>query len=660
MSAHAHSPLNKITLGGLIISLGIIYGDIGTSPLYVMKEILGGEAISRDLVLGGLSCIFWTLTLQTTLKYVVLTLKADNNGEGGIFSLYTLVRRSKYKWLIVPAIIGGSALLADGIITPPISVASAVEGLGSVRGLEEYFNAGNSITIGVVISIIVLLFVFQQFGTKAVGRLFGPIMTCWFIMLGVLGSWQIIHLPGVLQAVNPMYAIRLLQVHPEGIVVLGAVFLCTTGAEALYSDMGHCGRKNIRISWIFVKAMLVLNYFGQGAWLIQNEGHVLSEFGKDANPFYLIMPHWFLIPGVVIATSAAVIASQALITGSYTLINEAMRLNLWPRVRVKYPTDLKGQMYIPSINWLLMFGCIAIVLFFRKSTNMSAAYGLAIVLCMMMTTLLLNFYMHMKRFNVVFIIISISAYVFIESLFLIANLSKFWNGGWFTLLVAGVLISVMAVMFISKKIKDRYIETVKINDFKPVIQELSVDQTIPKYATHLVYLTSANLPGEVETKIVHSILQRKPKRADIYWFVHVDVADDPYRMEYKVTHIAENDIIRIDFTLGFRVAPKINMLFRKVLEDLVANKEVDITSRYHSLSKNNLVGDFQFIVIQKYLSNENDLPFFERIILRAYFMLKRVSVSEERAFGLETSSVYVEKFPLIIRPSKELPVKRVF
>jgi len=650
MSSHANS-FSKVTLGGLLISLGIIYGDIGTSPLYVMKAIIGDMPIQRHIVFGGISCIFWTLTLQTTLKYVVLTLRADNNGEGGIFSLYTLVRRLKYKWLIVPAIVGGSALLADGIITPPISVSSAIEGL---RIFNQHIN-----TVPIVIGILALLFIIQQFGTKAVGKLFGPVMACWFVMLGVLGVMQIAKHPLIFQALNPLYAIHLLSIHPEGIFVLGAVFLCTTGAEALYSDLGHCGKKNIRISWIFVKTMLVLNYFGQGAWLVMHEGRTLVSLGNAGNPFYGIMPDQFVIIGIIISTSATVIASQALISGSFTLINEAMRLNLWPKVRVKYPTEMKGQLFIPSINWLLLAGCISIVLLFRESSNMEAAYGLSIVLCMIMTTLLLGFYMHMKRYHPLFIGGTVLVYLVIESLFLIANLSKFMHGGWFTLIIAGILVTVMSIMFLSKRIRDRYTETVRIDKFKRVIQDLSVDTSIPKYATHLVYLTGASHPGEIETKVIHSILQRKPKRADVYWFIHVHVTDDPYRMEYKVTHIATDDIIRVDFMLGFRIAPRINMLYRKVLEDLVAQKEVDITSRYDSLNKNNVAGDFQFIVIQKYLSGENDLPIHERLIMEAYFMLKRISLSEEKAFGLETSSVLVEKFPFIIRPRKEIQIHRV-
>lgn len=642
--------INKVTLGGLLVTLGIIFGDIGTSPLYVMSAIIGKDTIDADIVKGAISAVFWTLTLQTTIKYVILTLRADNNGEGGIFSLFTLVRRSKFKWLLVPAVIGGSALLADGIITPPISVSAAVEGL-------RFFNPELN-TVPLVIGILFALFFIQQFGTGFIGKFFGPLMTLWFLMLGILGVMQLSGNWSILSALNPYYTYKLLATHPSGILILGAIFLCTTGAEALYSDLGHCGKNNIRVSWIFVKTMLVLNYFGQGAWLISHQGQKLELF-KSSNPFYAIMPESFLPFGIVIATIAAVIASQALISGSFTLINEAMRLHLWPKVKVKYPTILKGQIYIPSLNWLLLSGCIMVVLYFRESSNMESAYGLAIILCMLMTTTLLNFYMHMKRYNKYFIYFIITVYFIIELSFLGANLSKFSHGGWITLLIAACLIVIMTVWHLSKKIGKRYVDMVKFDDHKQLLIDLSNDDSLQKYATHLVYMTSANNPDEIEAKIIYSILQKRPKKADVYWFVHVDVMNEPYRMDYKVTHIADNDIIRIDFRLGFRVAPKINLMFRKVVQDMVKNKEVDITSRYESLNKNNVIGDFKFVVLEKFLSYENDLPAFEKIVLSIYFFLKKYSLSEAKAFGLDSSSVKVEKFPFVINQPKEMQMKRI-
>lgn len=641
-----NSSANKATFAGMLVALGIIYGDIGTSPLYVMKAIVGTQPIDDLIVLGALSCIFWTLTLQTTLKYVVLTLQADNKGEGGIFSLYTLVKRLKKKGLILPAIIGGSALLADGIITPPISVSSAIEGLKIYRPDID--------TVPIVIGILFALFFIQRFGTSFIGKFFSPMMLLWFGMLGILGCMPLMSDLSVLKALNPYYAIQLLSIHHEGFYVLGFVFLCTTGAEALYSDMGHCGRGNIRVSWIFVKSMLVLNYFGQGAYLMMHSGETLTSLngGKlPGNPFYLLMPDWFLPFGIAIATAAAVIASQALISGSFTLISEAMRLNFWPKVLVKFPTELKGQIYIPSLNWLLFAGCVFIVLHFRESGNMEAAYGLAIVLCMLMTTTLLGYYMVMKRYNIFIILAVILVYFTIEVSFLIANLSKFSHGGYVSLGIAGLLATIMMVYFNAKKIRAEYTEFVKIDDYKNILAELSGDVSIPKYATHLVYLTNAGRSDEIESKIIYSILQKRPKRADVYWFVHVNVVDEPYRMEYKVREIMKDDVIRIDFYLGFRVSPRINLMFKKVVQAMVMKGEVDITSRYESLQRNQVIGDFKFVIIEKFLSYDNELPWYQRIVLDVYFVLKAVSLSEGRAFGLDSSSVKVEKFPII----KHLP-----
>ncbi len=650
--------INKATAAGLLIALGIIYGDIGTSPLYVLNEILKDKEVTDLLILGSLSCVLWTLTLQTTIKYVILTLRADNRGEGGIFSLFALVRR-RHKWLVYPAMIGGAALLADGIITPPISVASAIEGLRNIKGLGTITD---NLIIGIVLGIIALLFFVQQFGTASIGRLFGPIMTIWFLMLAVLGSAHIVDYLHVFKAFNPFYGVKLLVNYPKGFWILGSVFLCTTGAEALYSDLGHCGKANIRISWVFVKICLFLNYLGQGAWLLHNyKGTTITEDMITAgfNPFYGLMPGWFLIIGVAIATVAAIIASQALISGSFTLISEAIRLNLWPKMKIKYPTEAKGQLYIPGINTLLFIGCCGIVLYFQKSTNMGAAYGLAITMCMISTTILFANYLVLHRVAPFLIYIFLGVYLWIEITFLVANLSKFPHGGYVALLVGGALFMVMFIWFKARKIKNRYVEFVRLEHYTPNLGELSSDRSIPKFATHLVYLTSADNHKEIEHKIIYSILNRKPKRADIYWFIHVDTLDDPYTMEYKVHHIIPNDIIRIEFRLGFRVQPRINLLFRKVVENLVENMEVNITSRYESLERNNVVGDFQFIVMEKYLSGDNELPIMERLIMKFHFWIKEIGLSEERGFGLDTSNVTVEKFPLIVSPVTNIKLVRL-
>ena len=644
-----HHGLHKLSAAGLLVTLGIIYGDIGTSPLYVLKAIIGLNPIDADVIKGAISCIFWTLTLQTTIKYVIITLRADNNGEGGIFSLYALIRKTKIKWLLFPAIIGGCTLLADGIITPPISVASAVEGLLVINKDIQ--------TLPIILIILTLLFSIQQFGTKFIGKFFGPVMLLWFGMLGGLGLVQLFSNLDILAALNPYYAYKLLSVH-GGYLYLGAVFLCTTGAEALYSDLGHCGKENIRISWIFVKTTLILNYLGQGAWLIKHDGQTLAEVGIT-NPFFGVMPDWFLPVGIGVATLAAIVASQALISGSFTLINEAIRLNFWPKVKIKYPTELKGQLYIPSLNWILWAGCIFIVLHFKESAAMEGAYGLAIVLTMLMTTTLLNFYMILKRYNKYFIFVIISTYVIIELAFLYACMHKFAEGGYITLIIAFLLFAVMTCWYFARKIRNRFVEFVKLDKYLPVLEDLSRDESIAKYATNLVYLTSADNRYEIESKIIYSIINNSPKRADIYWFAHVHVVDEPYTMEYRVCEFIHDDVIRVDFRLGFRVAPKFNKMFAQVVKDMQRRGEVDLTSRYTSLNKHKVISDFRFVLIEKFMSYDNALPFYEKLILDGYNLLKKMGLSEEKAFGLDPGSVTIEKFPLKISETKALKLTRI-
>jgi KUP system potassium uptake protein len=515
----------------------------------------------------------------------------------------------------------------------------------------------------IVLGILFILFFLQQFGTANIGKLFGPIMFAWFCMLAALGVLHLFDDLHIFKAFNPYYAINLLTTYPNGFWILGGVFLCTTGAEALYSDLGHCGRDNIRSSWIFVKSCLILNYLGQGAYLLATfKGKPITAdmISSGFNPFYLIMPEWFVVIGIVVATAAAIIASQALISGSFTLISEAIRLNLWPKMRIHYPSEERGQLYIPGINLLLFVGCAGITLYFQKASRMEAAYGLAITMCMIATTILFANFLISRRAKRPLIYLFLITYLSIELGFLFANLDKFPHGGFVSLIVGGALFSVMYIWYRSRKIKNRYVEFVRLEHYIPQIQELSNDRSVPKYATHLIFLTSANNPKEIEHKIIYSILNRKPKRADIYWFVHVDTLDDPYTCEYSVEHIIPNDIIRVEFRLGFRMQPKINLMFRKVVADLVQNKEVNITSRYESLERNNVVGDFQFIVMEKYLSQDNELPIFERLIMKFYFWFKELSLSEEKGFGLDSSTVTIEKFPLIVAPVTNLKLKRIF
>ena len=636
----------KVTAVTLLVALGIIYGDIGTSPLYVMKAIIGNRQITELLVYGGISCVFWTLTFQTTFKYIFLTLSADNHGEGGVFSLYALVKRFGKGRLVIPTILGATTLLADGIITPPISVASAVEGLEVI--------IPNIPTIPIVIVILSGIFIFQRFGTQKVGFIFGPAMVIWFSMLFVLGFAQILHHPNILKALNPMYAYELLVEYPKGFWLLGAVFLCTTGAEALYSDLGHCGKKNIRITWVFVKICLVVNYLGQAAWLM-NQGQSLLG---DRNPFYTIMPHWFLLIGIIIATLATIIASQALISGSFTLINEAISLNFWPRVTLKNPTNLKGQIYIPSVNTILWIGCIMMILYFKTSTHMEAAYGFSITIAMMMTTLLLMYYLvFIKKVYKGWVTLILIVFSIIEVSFFIANVSKI-KERWMFLFFELFIFMVMYVWYYSRKINNRFLKFTNLMEQTQTLAILSEDDAIPKYATHLIYLSKADKTYEIEEKIIKSIFAKQPKRADVYWFFHINRTNEPFTLNYEVVELLDDKVIKIILNIGFRVQPKVELYFKKIVQDLVNQKQLNLHIRPDGSTKYNAEPDFRFVIIEKYISVENEFAFKEGWMLTTYFWLKKLSLSDEKAFGLDKSDVAIEEYPMVYSPVTNLELNR--
>lgn len=645
--------LNRVTIASLLVALGIIYGDIGTSPFYVLKAVIGERRIDETLVYGGVSLIFWTLVFQTTIKYIILTIRADNQGEGGVFSLYALVRRYG-KWLAIPTILGATTLLADGIITPPISVASAIEGLNSVKGLEHIIVPGNNLSIGIVIAIISALFFFQRFGTQVVGSSFGPIMAIWFVMLFAVGAAQIAHYPDVLKAISPHYGYNLLVHYPHGFWLLGAVFLCTTGAEALYSDLGHCGIKNIRITWVFVKLSLVTNYIGQAAWVMHQDRAYL----QGVNPFFEMMPHWFLLPSILIATAATIIASQALISGSYTLISEAMNLNFWPRVTVRQPSDIKGQIYIPSVNTILWLGCVLMILYFRNSSHMEAAYGFSITIAMMMTTILLNYYLLFRlKWSQWAVAIVIGLFVVIETSFFIANVAKI-RERWMFLFFELFIFMTMYTWYYARKINNRLVKFTDLGRYTPQLIELSGDDSIPKFSTHLIYLSKANSRNQVEEKIIRSILSKKPKRADVYWFVHIDRTEEPYTMSYDVSELVDDKVIKVTIHLGFRIQPKTELYFKKIVMELVANKELNLHIRPDGSTKYNAEPDFKFVVIEKFLSVENEFSLSEGLMLQAYFRLKDLGQSDEKAFGLDKSDVVVEHTPLVYQPAQPIELKR--
>jgi KUP system potassium uptake protein len=638
--------LIPLSSAGVLVSLGIIYGDIGTSPLYVFKAIIGAHEISKELVYGGLSCVFWTLTLLTSIKYIYLALNADNKGEGGIFALYALVRRYKAKWVIYPAIIGCATLISDGFITPAISVSSAIEGL-------RIYNADIP-TVQIVIAILIGLFVFQQFGTGVVGKTFGPIMAIWFTTIGTLGTMQLLNNPGVLEAVNPMYAVNLLTKYPGGFWILGAVFLCTTGAEALYSDLGHCGKENIRVGWVFVKICLLLNYFGQAAWLLSHEGSYLN----DQIPFYAIMPEWFLPLGIAIATLAAIIASQALISGTFTLVNEAMKLKLWPMTRVRYPSQLKGQIYIPAINWILMAGCILVVLIFKESSAMEGAYGLAITFDMLMTTSLLVYYFSLYKKSTVRSLGLAILFVSLEGMFLVSNLSKFSHGGWFSFMMASILFIVLFIQVRARVLRTRHTEFVDLKHYEDMIRDLQADTSIPKEATNLVYLAVADSKKYIDSNIIYSIFKKRPKRADVYWFVHVDTVDNPFTSKYTVDTIIPKKCFFVRIKLGFKADHRLNLLFNKVVHEMADNGEIDLISPYPSLHKYSMTADFKFVIIQSWASSDSDISNFDRMIIQGYRILKKYSLSTEAHYGLEAANIELEKAPIQVGPAAKVKIKR--
>ena len=640
--------LNHLSMMGLIVTLGIVYGDIGTSPLYVMKAIIGATpTMDANYIIGAVSCIIWTLTLQTSVKYVLIALRADNKGEGGILALYALLRKQKMKWLYIFAIIGAATLIADGVITPSITVVSAIEGL---NGIEP-----STPIVPVSILIVTILFFIQQFGTNAIGKSFGPIMLVWFTMLGVLGIVNIPQYLPIFKAFNPYYAVRLLISCPDWFLILGAVFLCTTGAEALYSDLGHCGVRNIRISWIFVKTMLILNYLGQGAWVIAN----MNQIHEGVNPFYAMMPEYILMFGVIMSTIAAVIASQALISGSFTIFSEAMNLNFWPRQRIKYPTDVKGQLFIPFVNISLFVLCVLVIIFFGTSSRMEAAYGLSITITMLMTTILLGFYLHFKKISM-FIVIPVVAFFFsLEMLFFIGNMFKFMHGGWVTIFIAGLITIVMYVWYNARKIRNRQMQFTKIQPYFKIISDIKNDSTISHYATNLIYLSKANNLDEIESKIMYSIINKNPKRSEHYWLLHVDYHDEPMMCEYDAKQLIPGTLYRVNLRLGFRIQPDVNVFFRQVVEDLVESGEFTLDSTYPSLRENGIGGDFSFIVIHRINSHENTFGLHDKFVMNAYSILNVFETSVPRAFGLDTSNVKVEEVPLIIRTKYKMRINRV-
>lgn len=657
------SNISKLSLGGILVTLGVVYGDIGTSPLYVMKSVLYGNGgiqhASENFILGTLSLVFWTLTILTSIKYVCITLKADNNGEGGIFSLFTLVR-SRSRWLIVPAMIGGSALLADGMLTPAVTVTSAVEGLKLLPVFHDLFGDNQRNIVFLVIFIICVLFFIQHIGTEFIGRLFGPIMFLWFGSIAIFGIVNLVENPFLLRALSPHYAINILfsDDNKLGFFILGSIFLCSTGAEALYSDLGHVGRKNIYFTWPFVKICLLLNYFGQGAWILSSRNNPAFALTEDINPFYQMIPHGFLVYGIGISTLAAIIASQALISGSFTLVSEAIKLNLFPRLHTIYPSPLKGQLYIPAINRILCIVCIGIVLFFQSSEKMESAYGLAITVTMLMTTILLFNYMLKKKTPIVLAVITFVFFMSFEISFFLANIIKFFHGGFVAIIIAVSILFVMYLWDRAHIIRMRYEEFVPIKNYIKQLTKLHEDPEVPKYASNLVCLSKCPNPEEIERKILYFLFDKRPKKADIYWFVDVVVTDEPFQAEYSIEKFNTNHIIKIQLKLGFRIDQNLNVFLRQISTELVKNKEIEPQTNSYSIIPNRKLGDFRFVFIQEVLSHETSLSAWDSFVFNTKLFIQKFTASPTNWFGLDTSDVYIEKVPMVIGHSNRVVLKR--
>ena len=629
------------------LTLGLIFAVIGTSPLYTMRAAISNaeSEIGTLMVLGVLSCIFWTLTIQTTVKYIIVTLRADNNGEGGILALFSLIKRKS----TLPAIltmIGGAALLTNGILTPSITVTSSLEGF---RILNTDLNV-----VPVVIIVFVVLFFMQRLKTSLVQSVAGPVMIIWFLMLGTFGLIQIFNYPDVIKAVNPEYAYRFLAEYPGGFILLGAVFLCTTGAELLYSDLGRAGKLNISIAWIFVKLVLVLNYFGQGAWMLVN-----NTTGENLNPFYSIIPQWFIIPGILVSVSAAIVASQAIISSSYSLISEEVSFNFWPKIRVLHPTSLRDRVYLPFVNWFLLISCCLVVLIFRDSEKMETAYGLTVALAMIFTTVMLTFYLYQKGSDQRLVLLLLMLYLIVEGSFLLSFLRDLQGGGLFALLVTFAVFVIMYSWYFGRKIKNRYITFSNLEDYIEMFKDLRNDESVSFTATNLVYIIRANRPDQVESKVIYSIFRKQPKRAKTYWLLHVNIVDDPNSFEYEVKHVIPGILIRVDFNIGFKVEPRINLYFSEVLEDLVKSGEIECDSCYDSMRKHDFPGDFKYILIDRVMPKDNPLSSLENLTLSIHNITRGLSTPDVKALQLDSINTIEEQVPITVDQHVDKRIMRV-
>lgn len=653
----------RMSAAGLLIAIGIVYGDIGTSPLYVMKSIVEGNGgignVNRDFIIGSISLVLWTVTLLTTLQTVIIALKATNHGEGGIFALYTLVRK-RAKWLVLPALIGGAAILADGTLTPAVTVTTAIEGLNFGGNVPV---STQNMVIAITVVILLVLFSIQKMGTSIIGKAFGPIMFLWFTFLGVMGVMNMVGDWSILQAINPIYAIRLLvsPYNKAGLFILGSIFLATTGAEALYSDVGHVGKSNIIGSWPFVFVCLSLNYFGQGVWILNNPTYRPAD-GGVLNPFFEMIPANIRLFAIILATIAAVIASQALITGSFTLVAEASGLKFLPRMNINYPSNEKGQIYIPSINNGICVATIAIVLYFQTSAHMEAAYGLSITISMLMTTILLYEWLVMKKVNTVWNWIFLIFFGVLDIMFMISSLTKFTHGGYVSLFIAGAIGFIMYVWYYGNKVRDKREARnayVRLDEYTDMLTNLSHDENYPTYATNLVYMANVKYNKFIKREILYSILDKRPKRAKAYWFVTVNVTNEPFTAEYAVNTYGTKNVINIQLYLGFKKQTSVNVYIRQIVHDLIADGTIEPQPQEYTTSPGRDVGDFSFVIVNDVISPQTQLVGYEKWLVEARVRLQNLSSNPASWFGLEYADTVIERVPLILGRPNPSYIKRI-
>ena len=649
---------HKFSLGMFLVALGIVYGDIGTSPMYVMKSIVEGNGgitnVDQDFIVGSLSLVIWTITLLTTVKHVLIALRADNHGEGGIFALYSLIRNCG-KWLIIPTMIGGCTMLADGVLTPAVTVTTAVEGLRSIDAVNDFLGSGQHLVVVITLAIISLLFIIQRSGTSSIGKMLGPVMMVWFLFLGITGIWLTLGDLSILKALNPVYALQVLfsPHNKAGFLILGSVFLCTTGAEALYTDMGHVGRSNIFISWPFVKICLILNYMGQCVWIIQNQNNPIIQVMEDLNPFYMMLPEAMRPLAILLSALAAIIASQALISGSYTLVREASSLDLMPHLNVQYPSDTKGQIYIPYVNNILWFFCVLVVLYFQSGSRMENAYGLAITISMLMMTVLFCVYIGVLHKHPVAAAVFGVIFFALEGVFFISSLGKFVVGGYVAIIISLMVLFIMIAWYRGTEIEQEQNIFLNMREHLDSIKKLQNDESIPLCSNNVVYLVKGDETEVIDRDILYSILDKDPKRADAYWFISVNTTNDPYQKQYEVETFGTDYIFRVNLYLGYKVRPSVNIYLRQVVHDLLATGELPKQNKRHSIYAPSDVGSFKFCMIRKTMPQEGDIDEVDDLLIRAKYVIRRICGNPFQWFGLENSNMIIEYVPLFLLPRQK-------